>query len=181
MAKSLEGRHSMFILIPSTEYAATLEGSVTKDVTCEHCGHTYSYSMSRIVSGSEKVLFSSSRGSEKALKKARANLAKALETEHDDVPCPACMWHQSSHVAYARSRLYPELKNLAGAFFIFAGLVLGVILFIFALCILVDEGHELPKASSILTFTLIVLAIAAPGLVLRGFRSLLVLNYRPNG
>jgi hypothetical protein len=171
----------MFIIIPSTQYAATVEGSVTKDVTCEKCGHTYSYRMSRIVSGSEKVLCSSSRGPEKALKKARANLAKALETEHDDVPCPACKWHQPSHIAHVRSQSYPQLKSLAGAFFIFAGLALGLILFFLALAILVDRGHELPKASSILQFALMVLAIASPGLLLRGFRSLLLLNYRPNG
>jgi hypothetical protein len=171
----------MFILMSSTEYAATLEGSVTKDLTCENCDHTYSYSMSRIVSGTERVLFSSSRAPEKALKKARANLAKALETEHDDVPCPECKWHQSSHVAHVRSRLYPELKNLAGAFFIFAGLALGLILSFSALFILVEGGRALPKASSILMCALIVLAIASPGLLLRGFRSLLILNYRPNG
>ena len=171
----------MFILIPSTEYAATVEGSVIKDVTCEKCGQTYSYPMSRIVSASEKVLFSSSRGPEKALKKAQANLAKALETEHDDVPCPGCKWHQSSHVAYVRSQLYSQLKNLAGAFFVFAGLALGLILVFSALFILVNRGHEVPKASSILEFALIVLAIASPGLLLRGFRSLLLLNYRPNG
>jgi hypothetical protein len=171
----------MFIHIPSTQYAATVEGSVIKDVTCERCGHTYSYRMSRIVSGSENVLFSSSRGPEKALKKARANLAKALETEHDDVPCPACKWHQPAHVAYVRSQSYPQLKNLAEAFFIFAGLAVGVMLFFSALFILVDKNHELPKASSILICALVVLAIASPGLLLRGFRSLLVLTYRPNG
>jgi hypothetical protein len=171
----------MFIHIPTTQYAATLEGSVTKDVACENCGHTYSYPMSRIVSGIEKVFFSSSRGPERALKKARANLAKALETEHDDIPCPACKWHQSSHVAHVRSQMYPELKNLAGAFFIFASYAVGVILFFSALFILVLPDHELPKASSILTFALIVLAIASPGLLLRGIRSLLALNYRPNG
>jgi hypothetical protein len=170
----------MFILIPSTKYAATVEGSVIKDVTCEKCGQTYSYSMSRIVTGIEKVLFSSSQGPEKALKKARANLAKALETEHDDVPCPACAWHQSSHVAFARSQSYPQLKALAEAFFIFARLALGLILFFLALVILVDWDHAVPKASSILQFTLMVLAIASPGLLLRGFRSLLLLNYRPN-
>lgn len=172
----------MFIHVPlpSTEYTATVEGAVNKDVTCENCGHTYSYCMSRIVSGVEKVLFSSSRGPEKALKKARANLTKALETEHDDVPCPECGWHQPAHIAFVRSRLYPELKNLAGAFFIFAGLALGLILFIFALVILVVPGQEMPEASSILQFGLIVLAIASPGLLLRGLRSLLALNYRPN-
>jgi DNA-directed RNA polymerase subunit M/transcription elongation factor TFIIS len=170
----------MLILIPSTQYAATVEGSVVKDVTCEKCGHTYSYSMSRIVSGSEKVLFSSSRGHEKALKKARANLAKALETEHDDVPCPACHWHQPAHVAFVRSQSYPQLKQLAGAFFILAGLAIGVIVFFSALFLLVSRDHEVPKASSILTCALVVLAIASPGLLLRGLRSLLLLNYRPN-
>ena len=169
-----------FIHLPSTLYTATAEGSVIKDVTCERCGQTYSYEMSRIVNGFEKVLFSSSRGPEKALNKARANLAKALETEHDDVPCPECGWHQAVHVAFVRSRSYPELKNLAGAFFIFAGLALGLILFLFALFILVLPRHEMPKASSILQFALIVLAIASPGLLLRGIRSLLSLNYRPN-
>lgn len=170
----------MFILIPSTQYAATVEGSVTKDVTCENCGHSYSYQMSRIVTGSEKVLFSWSRGSEKALKKAQANLAKALESEHDDVPCPACKWHQSTHVAYVRSQSYPQLKNLAGAFFIFAGLALGLTLFFFALFALVTRGREMPDASAILVFALIVLAIASPGIFLRGVRSLLLLTYRPN-
>ena len=170
----------MFIHLPSTTYAATVEGSVIKDVTCESCGHTYSYRLDRIVSGYEKVLFSSARGPEKALKKAQANLARALETEHDDVPCPECKWHQSSHIAFVRSQSYPQLKALAGAFFFFAGLALGLILFFSTLCILVARDHEAPKASSILQFALIVLAIASPGFLLRGFRSLLLLKYRPN-
>ena len=171
----------MIIFIPATRYTATVKGSAVKDVTCERCGHTYSYPMSRIVTGSEQVLFSSSRGHEKALKTARANLAKALEAEHDDVPCPACQWHQSSHVAFVRSQLYPQLKSFAGAFFIFAGLAVGLIVFFSALFLLVLPDPELPKATSIVVSALVVLAIASPGLLLRGFRSLLLLNYRPNG
>ena len=169
----------MFIHIPSTLYTATAEGSVIKDVTCERCGQTYSYRMSRRVTGFHKVHFFVSRGPEKALKKARANLAKALETEHDDVPCPECGWHQPAHIASVRSRLYPELKNLAGAFFILARLALGLVLFLFALCILLPD-HKLPTASSILVFALFVLAVASPGLLLLGLRSLLALTYRPN-
>jgi hypothetical protein len=173
----------MFIHIPSTTYSATVEGSVVKDVTCENCGEVYSYTMSRLVNGFHKVPFSSSRGPEKALKNARANLAKALETEHDNVPCPACKWHQPLHIAYVRSQLYPQLKNLAGAFFIFAGFAVAFILVILALGMLVVR--EVPNVSSILQFALILvvmpLAIASPGLLLRGFRSLLALNYRPNG
>ncbi len=168
----------MLIHIPSTLYTATAEGSVVKEVTCERCGQTYSYDLSRIVTGSHKVPFSSSRGPEKALTKARANLAKALETEHNDVPCPECGWHQPAHIASVRSGLYPELKNLAGAFFIFAGFALAFILVIFSLGMLVV--HELPPASSMLVFGFFVLAIASPGLLLRGVRNLLALSYRPN-
>jgi hypothetical protein len=171
----------MFIHPPSTTYVATVEGSVDKDVTCERCGHTYSYRMVRIVSAFEKVLFFSSRGDEKALKKARASLARALEAEHDDVPCPACQWHQSSHVAFVCSRSYPQLRSLAGAFFIFAALVLGIIIFVFALGVLLIPGRGLPQVRSILQCAILVLAVASPGLLLRGLRSLLLLNYRPNG
>jgi len=177
----METGYSVIIFIPATRYTATVEGSVVKDVTCERCGHVYSYPMSRIVTGSEKVLFSSARGHEKALKAARANLTKVLEAEHDDVPCPACQWHQSPHVAFVRSQLYPQLRSLAGAFFIFAGLAVGLIVFFSALFVLVLPDHELPKATSILLSAVVVLAIASPGLLLRGFRSLLLLSYRPNG
>jgi hypothetical protein len=170
----------MFIHIPTTTYFATAAGSVVKDVTCENCGHTYSYPMSRGVVGEERVFFSSARGPERAQKKAQDNLAKALETEHDDVPCPECQWHQAAHIAFVRSQSYPELKNLAGAFFIFASYAIGLVLFLFALFILLPP-HELPKASSILQFALMVLAVASPGILLRGLRSLLALNYRPNG
>ena len=171
----------MFIIpLPSTQYVSTTEGSIVKDVTCERCGHMYSYRMSRIVSGIEKVLFSSSRGPEKALKKARASLTKALYTECDDIPCPECGWHQPAHIAFVRSRSHPELRKLTGAFFVFAGLALGLVLFIFVLGLLVLSGNELPKASSILQLGLIVLAIASPGVLLRGLRSLLALSYRPN-
>jgi hypothetical protein len=171
----------MHIIIPTTLYTAKAEGSVVKDVTCERCGHTYSYPMARIVTGFEKVFFSSSRGPEKALKNARANLAKALETEHNDVPCPECEWHQPAHIACVRSQSYPELKNLAGAFFIFANLALGLTVFFLAVGVLILPDHQLPKASAMLQFALIILIIASPGLLLRGLRSLLALSYRPNG
>jgi hypothetical protein len=168
-----------FFHIPTTQYSETVEGSVVKDVTCENCGHTYSYPMFRIVTGCETVMFSSARGPERALKKARANLVKALETEHDDVPCPECRWHQSAHVAFVRSQSYPQLKSLAAFFFVLAGIPLVFFLVAFGLALLVL--HELPNASAILEVALIVLAIASPGLLLRGIRSLLALNYRPNG
>jgi hypothetical protein len=171
----------MFIFIPTTTYNATVKGSIVKSVTCENCGHAYSYRMSRVVNGSEQTLFSSSRGHEKALKKAQVNLTKALDTEHDDVPCPACNWHQAPHIACVRVQSYPQLKSLAGAFFFLAGLALGVIVFFTVLFALVGRDHPVPKPTTVLILAIVVLAIASPGLLLRGLRSLLLLTYRPNG
>lgn len=167
-----------FFHVPTTQYSETVEGSVTKDVTCENCGHNYSYPMFRIVTGCETVMFSSARGPARALKKARAKLAKALETEHDDVPCPACQWHQSAHVACVRSQMYPQLKSLAAAFFVLAAIPLVFFLVALAGMILLNK---LPDAFWFLQVGLLVLAVASPGLLLHGIRSLLALTYRPNG
>jgi hypothetical protein len=169
----------MFIFFAYSTYSATVQGSTVKSVKCESCGESYSYPMSRVASGSDLALFSSSKSHERSLKQAQGNLAKALETDHDDIPCPACGWHQTVHVDSVRRRSYPDLKNLAGAFFIFANLALGVIIFFWLLFMLVS-GPTLPKASSVLTCAAVVLSIATPGFVLRGLRSLLVRTYRPN-
>ncbi|HEY1380780.1 MAG TPA: hypothetical protein VGF55_28520 [Gemmataceae bacterium] len=168
-----------FIHVPTTLFTATAEGAVTKDVTCEMCGHAYSYRLSRRVAGSHKAHFIMSRGQEKALTKARANLAGALETEHDDVPCPECGWHQPAHVASVRSRMYPDLRTLAAGFFVLARLAFGLVLFLLTLFVLLPD-HKLPKASSMAVFALFAPAVASPGFLLLGLRRLLALNYRPN-
>ena len=67
---------------------------------------------------------------------------------------------------------------VAGAFFVLAGLPL--VFFLVALAGGILLLHELPDASWFLQVALIVLAIASPGLLLRGLRSLLARNYRPN-
>jgi hypothetical protein len=143
----------MFIHVPMTRYTATAEGAVVKDVTCERRGHTYAYPMARVVTGSHKVPFSSSRGPEKAAANARANLAWALDAEHDDVPCPECRWHQPAQVASVRGRLYPDLRSLAGAFFYLASLAFGAIVFFIVVGILVMPDHELPRPYALLQFS----------------------------
>src|SRR5262245_30716849 len=169
----------MFIFIPSsTTYTATVSGSVAKGVTCESCGESYTYLLSRTVTGSDSAFFFASRAQENALKKARAKLAKALETEHDDIPCPACRWHQSRNVAHVHGNSYAGMKNLAGAFFIIAGIVLGVMLGILGFTVL-GNNPQWPSGSTVLECAVAVLVIAAPGLFLRGLRSLLLLTYRP--
>ena len=168
----------MFIVIPSTEYSATVEGEVHKQVTCERCAHDYSYPMSRIAGGIQRGMFSSSSGPAKALINARENLSKVLKTEHDDMPCPECDWHQSHHMAFIRKQSYSQLKNLAGAFFIFAGLALGLSV---PLCISIGALGKLLQAVEVfLVCSILVLAIASPGILLAGLRYFLLLKYNPN-
>jgi len=75
--------------------------------------------------------------------------------------------------------MYPQLRSLAGALALLACIPLVFFLVVFALGILLL--HELPGASAFLEVALIVLAVASPGFLLRGIRSLLALRYRPNG
>src|SRR5262245_16371695 len=170
----------MFIFIPSsTTYTATVSGSVAKGVTCESCGESYTYLLSRTVTGSDSAFFFASRAQENALRKARAKLAKALETEQDEVPCPARRWTQARQGAHVHGNSYAGMKNLAGAFFILAGVVLGVMLGILGFAVL-GNNPQWPSGSTIFECTVAVLVIATPGLLLRGLRSLLLLTYRPN-
>ena len=131
-----------------------------------------------VASGIHSDIFSSSSGPAKATINARANLGTMLEKEHDDVPCPECNWHQTQHIAFVRSQSQAQLKSLAGAFFIIAGLALGLIVLFFVLSYVVGVG--LPTTNNVLYCSIAVLVIASPGILLRGLRSLLLLRYNPN-
>jgi ribosomal protein S27E len=168
----------MFIVIPSgTTHTATVRGSVEKGVRCENCGHDYVYTLTREAIGADTALFVHSRAQEKALAAAKAKLQRRLEMEHDDVPCPMCRHHQP-HLAKSarqvlRAGLYPELLNLSFAFFLFAGATLG---FLAVLCVITLCGSNptLPAESTVRGFVIAAGVIAAPGLLLRGLRWLLM-------
>lgn len=168
----------MLIIIPSTKYTATVQGHVEKFVLCERCTYIYTYTMHRIASGTHSTIFSSSSGPDKAAEKAWANLNHVLENDHDNVPCPRCQWHQSAHIAAVRSRSYEQLKNLAGAFFIFAGIIFALFTTVQVLMCL--TLREPPTLNFILYCALAIFIVASPGLLLRGLRSLILLKYNPN-
>jgi hypothetical protein len=167
-------------MLLSTVYTATVQGSVVRAETCESCGETFSYLLSRGGSGSDTAFVFASEARKRASEKAQADLANKLENDHDDVPCPACGWHQVRAVTHVRSNSYPGMKNLAAAFFILSGIILGIMLGILGF-ILAGENPEWPSGSTVLECTAAVLIIAAPGLLLRGIRTVLLLAYRPNG
>ena len=79
---------------------ATLEGEVTKRVTCEKCGCVFSYRMKRVGTGdalSPLYLFGGSARA-RAEQRAEENLEQSLKKSHDMVPCPTCGQYQRAMV-----------------------------------------------------------------------------------
>jgi hypothetical protein len=169
----------MFIFIPTSapKYTAHATGTVDKRVDCEACGTHYSYTLTRVAVGEESYFFLASRASQKATEKAHANLRKILERDHDDVPCPSCGHHQSTMVALVSARSYSELKNLAAAFFLFAGAILAFMLILLAIS---GSQNRWPTWSVVSGCAIGIGCIVLPGLILRAIRSLLLLSYNPS-
>src|SRR5207245_954416 len=72
----------------STVYTATTQGSAARTQSCESCGESYSYLLSRSGSGSDTAFLFASEARKRAYEKARADLETKLTRDHDDVPCP---------------------------------------------------------------------------------------------
>ena len=109
----------------------TLQGQTLKSVTCEQCQAEYVYSLQREASGEgTSWLFLDDEGaSERAERRARAAMDKALREECDAVPCPACGWYQAPMQTMLRAQYRSWMLWLGGTLLVvtfFAGLVLYV-------------------------------------------------------
>ena len=173
------GVRMFFIHIPTKSYTSHVQGETEKEIICEACGEEYSYTLCRNATGTDSAVFLFSRAERRALEKAQASLQHKLDTEHDDVPCPACGQHQAVMIAQVRKRSYSGLKNLGGGFLILASLAMGIMLLMLAISVWVQK-QPLPSKSVVEGCAIGVGAFAIPGLILRGIRTLLLFNYNPN-
>lgn len=71
---------------------ATLVQQAVKRITCERCGHEYSYEMTRRAHAS--AADASSSGREAARVRAERKLERIVAREQDPVPCPECGYFQ---------------------------------------------------------------------------------------
>src|SRR5690242_18809802 len=95
------------------QFAARAAGSVIREVRCERCGGGYAYELSRIAAGSGAAMYYLFQGAAKrrAQRNAAKALAKALATDEELVPCPACGRVQEPAIRAARRRAYRGMKQ----------------------------------------------------------------------
>jgi hypothetical protein len=98
------------------EYTLSVEVRGRKPVTCQQCGHEYSYVLTREGSGKDGTLFglAPSRAQDKARDRAEQAAVDKLRRECDPVPCPACGWYQPDMVREARRRKYGWMTRYGG-------------------------------------------------------------------
>jgi len=89
------------------DYKATLSGSTAKRVRCVGCSHVFEYVLQRTAAGGGHSPFhlNNAGAAERARKRARANLDRALGEGIDPVPCPACGIYQPDMVPILRRKL----------------------------------------------------------------------------
>ena len=81
-----------------------------RETLCEACGHRYLYLLTRSVdvraSWLDDLRYGSEGSSHVALHRANSQLERALATDSDPVPCPACGWYQADMLPKARGKRY---------------------------------------------------------------------------
>lgn len=98
-------------------------GSVKRQVTCESCGHSYEYEMSRTAYGSfSGFAMTRAEADEKEAENAVEKLKVMLTTECDIVPCPKC----SALTRQMREASANFIPQCVGAALVGAATVLGV-------------------------------------------------------
>lgn len=94
------------MVLIQTDYTAWRIGAVSKYVDCQHCGADFAYTMYREASGQGTSLYflDESGASDRANRRAEANLKSALASDIEPVECPTCGRFQSDMVWEARRR-----------------------------------------------------------------------------
>ena len=94
----------------------TVNGMVPRHVDCEHCGQEYVYELVRTGVGEEPIVHLDTQEEvhRRASDAALVSLAKALATDTDAVPCPACLKYQPYMTAEARKLELGWLKRMGG-------------------------------------------------------------------
>jgi hypothetical protein len=119
-------------------FCAARTGARTKDVRCEKCGCDYHYQCIRRAEGGGSALMGI-RGEDARLRaqdRAADRLYQSLTNCVDLVPCPDCGWFSSAMLTEFHRRKLPWLRRIGKA-----AVVIGSILFAWALVLILAEGN----------------------------------------
>lgn len=105
----------MFFVIPiptGKRYTSKVSGNGKKDVVCEKCGKTFSYTFPVEASGtySSRLVHDSDAAKKEAEKKALENFNGAVKDAVLAVACPSCGHYQSNMIEPFRKSKYRSLE-----------------------------------------------------------------------
>jgi hypothetical protein len=156
----------------TTEFQATIEGTVPQLVQCVHCNERYIYEMRRTGSGSAESV-SEKWAQQRAEGLARKRLEAKLGPDAcDPVPCRRCLRYQPYMRAVAARRKYGVWGRLAWAVIVPAGLVA-------VMAVAVTVGHPGERSVAIGVGLVALGALASAGALLVRVRRLMA-TYEPD-
>ena len=145
---------------PGKKAVASVQGSVWKFVSCEHCPQRYAYLLELEATGEDLALLCADGSAELALAKAQENLSQKKQRCLLPVPCPCCGHYQAE-----MSRLLKEEASI-NQLQVGGGLI-AVLGFI-------------PLAFDIASNWVITLAIGLAGVCLMAYGYYLSIRFDPN-
>jgi hypothetical protein len=145
---------------PGKKAVASVQGSVWKFVSCEHCPQRYAYLLELEATGEDLALLSADGSAERALVKAQENLSQKKQRCILPVPCPCCGHYQAE-----MSRLLKEEASINP--FQIGGALIAVLGFI-------------PLAFDIASNWVVTLVIGVAGVCLMAYGYYLTFRFDPN-
>jgi hypothetical protein len=101
-----------FVLVT---YNVSAQGTRVAQVTCEHCGSSYCYHLTRTTHAHVHEIYdlAGNTAFRRAQDRAQAKLRRLLETAADPVPCPECGWYQKNMLPSLRRSRLPWMRAVA--------------------------------------------------------------------
>ena len=146
---------------PGKKAVASVQGSVWKFVSCEHCPQRYAYLLELEATGEDLALLSADGSPERALAKAQENLSQKKQRCILPVPCPRCGLYQAEMARLLKEEAWTNPFQIAGALLVVLGFI--------------------PLAFDLASNWIITLVIVgAPGVCLMAYGYYLSFRFDPN-
>ena len=108
---------------PGKKAVASVQGSVRKFVSCEHCPQRYAYLLELEATGEDLALLSADGSAERALAKAQENLSQKKQRCLLPVPCPCCGHYQAEMSRLLKEEASINLFQIGGGLMAVLGFI----------------------------------------------------------
>ena len=112
-----------YFVPPGKKAVASVQGSVWRFVSCEHCPQRYAYLLELEATGEDRAFLSADGSPERALAKAQENLSQKKQRCILPVPCPCCGHYQAEMSLLLKEEASINPFQIGGALIAVLGLI----------------------------------------------------------